>query len=39
MNRGPALAGVWMTFSLQCGEEVFLCPEVNRNQIARLYRA
>jgi len=31
MNRSPALAGMWVTFSLQCGEEVFLCPESDMN--------
>jgi len=36
MKFAPATAGNQVTFSLQQGEEVFLCPKSMTNLIARL---
>jgi hypothetical protein len=35
MNDSPALTGSNVTFSLQLGEEVFLCLEVELNRVSQ----
>jgi len=35
MDDSPALTGFSVTFSLQLGEEVFLCLEAERNRVSR----
>ncbi len=37
MNANPALTGFNVTFSLQLGEEVFLCLEVELNSVSRSF--
>jgi len=37
MNNTPVVTGLNVTFSLQLGEEVFLCLEVELNRISRSF--